>query len=127
MQISTFDYNYAFNMYKKFAYLTCMLFLALTWSQCTISRNKKRRQVPPPPPTGRTATEQGCYRNGNLSEKERAAKYPFNKAKKVIFIAFNGLTERTPVHNGQLDTAQTGSIKVLDKKQLNTLTDLIFN
>lgn len=114
-------------MYKKFAYPICLLILALTWSQCTISRSKNRNQLPPAPPTGSKATDQGCYRNGNLSVAERAAKYPFNKAKKVIFIAFNGSVDRTPVHNGRLETGQTMAIKVLDKKQLDTLTDLIFN
>ncbi len=113
-------------MFKKISYPICMLFLALTWSQCTISRNKNRDHVPPPP-TGRNAMDQACHRNGNLSATERAAKYPFNKAKKVIFIAFNGSSDRTPVHNSRLDTGQTMAIKVLDKNQLNTLTDLIFN
>lgn len=99
----------------------------LMLSQCTVSRNKNNDQVPPPPPTGRKATDQRCYRNGNLSVAERSGMYPFNKAAKVIFIAFDEELGATPLQNGRLNPEQTKAIKVLDQKQVANLTDLIFN
>lgn len=83
--------------------------------------------MPPPPPAGKKATDQRCYRNGNLSLGERSGMYPFNKAKKVILIAFDEASGATPVVNGRLDSGQTKAIKILDQKQVNALTDLIFN
>lgn len=114
-------------MSKKLLYTLFAIVLALLLSQCTISRNKNRNPSPPPPPTDRKATDQRCYWNGNLNAAERSARYPFSKAGKVIFIAFDAEAGKTPVYNGGLDTGQTKAIKVLDPKQVNALTDLIFN
>lgn len=114
-------------MCKKLLYALSAIVLVLLLSQCTISRNKNKDQTPPPPPTGKKATDQRCYRNGNLSAAERSGRYPFSKAGKVIFIAFDGKAGKTPVHNGLLDTGQVKAMKVLDQKQVNALTDLIFN
>lgn len=114
-------------MCKKLLYSSSGLFLVLILSQCTVSINKNKHQGPPPPPTGRKATDQRCYRNGNLSVAERSGMYPFNKAEKVIFIAFDETLGATPLQNGRLDSGQTKAIKVLDQKQVAALTDLIFN
>lgn len=116
-----------FNMYKKLLTSLSALFLVVMFSQCTVNRHKNNDPIPPPPPTGRKATDQRCYRNGNLSLAERSGMYPFNKAAQVSVIAFDEALGAIPLQNGRLNPGQTKAIKVLDKKQEAALTDLIFN
>ncbi|GEM_PF-2265932 len=114
-------------MYQKLRYFLSATVLVFLLSQCMISWHKNIEQMPPPPPTGRKATVQRCYKNGHLTVAERSGRYPFSEAAKVVFMAFDEASGKIPVANGPFDSAQIKSIKVLDNKQLNTLTDLIFN
>ncbi|OJV50926.1 MAG: hypothetical protein BGO31_10675 [Bacteroidetes bacterium 43-16] len=114
-------------MWQKSIFSLTGLLLLLAFGQCSRSRDLSKQNAPPPPPTAAQGTDQGCYKNGTLSASERLGKYPFNKTHQVVYISYEAEAGATPVVHGRIDPARIREMKVLDKPQVNELTDLIFN
>lgn len=72
-----------------------------------------------------------CLKTDLLSVVERNKKYPFNKATRIELISFTDtgavLSIPIPVKNGRLDQSKIVDQKILHTKQINKLTDILFN
>lgn len=71
-----------------------------------------------------------CMHRNKLTEAKRASFYPFNKAKKVLLIAFNDKDWKLDYYAKSpkiIDISKVISSKQLNKVDLNTLTDLFYN
>ncbi|HZX57642.1 MAG TPA: hypothetical protein VFE54_02920, partial [Mucilaginibacter sp.] len=88
-----------------------------------------------------------CVFTQRYSITQRLKKYPFSKAVKVLAVSYNGGlpnpdviirkdTTKKPktkpygrllIHNGILDTASVFELKQLTPKQINRLTNMMFN
>ena len=55
--------------------------------------------------------------------------YPFNKADKILVISFDdrSLGDKMPVQDDSLVYSKIKEVKVLDKQQTDSLTDILFN
>ena len=88
-----------------------------------------------------------CVHSNRYSTAQRLKFYPFNKAVQVKLIAFNGMDEpnvrirldsgvyyeekinywKYPFYDNKTDTSQFIESKLLNKSQINRLTDLLYN
>lgn len=68
-----------------------------------------------------------CYHNGHLSKNERRQIFPFNQAESVKIISFNSKLGKTPIQNDTIITSKTFEIKTLSEKQIDQLTDILYN
>lgn len=114
-------------MWQKSIFSLTGLLLLLAFGQCAGSRNLSKQNAAPPPPAAAQGTDQACHKNGTLSVSERLSKYPFSKTLQVVYISYEEQVGATPVAHGRIDSARIKQMKVLDKPQVNELTDLIFN
>lgn len=68
-----------------------------------------------------------CYHNGHLSKNERRQIFPFNQAASVKIISFHSKLGKTPIQNDTIVTSKTIEIKPLTEKQIDQLTDILYN
>jgi len=71
------------------------------------------------------STDDKCYENGKLNEKQRLVKYPFNVAKEIRIISFDDHTN--PLRNDSLNTAWINESITLNSEQINELTNILYN
>lgn len=82
---------------------------------------------PEPPSIKKFNDNQQCYRNGKLNIAERQAIYPFNIADKIQIISFNSCLGKTPIVNDTIIQLKTIENITLTSKQINDLTDILYN
>ncbi len=84
---------------------------------------------PPLPPLGSKETNQKCYHNGNLTVKERQSIYPFNKASIIKIISFPSSYQKDIkiIEDEKLNTSLVTEEFTLSEKQINRLTDILYN
>lgn len=68
-----------------------------------------------------------CYHNGHLSKSQRRQIFPFNQAESVKIISFHAKLGRTPIQNDTIITSKVIEIKTLTEKQIDQLTDILYN
>ena len=108
------------------------------------NNNKTIATIPPPPAIDDTVAYNKylrgfeCIHNGQLSLKERTNRFPFNKAKKVVLVSYQAgiikvndsvecYSQVIPQINGKIDFSSFKEMVTLDKKQIDTLTDILYN
>ncbi|WP_311954498.1 hypothetical protein [Mucilaginibacter terrae] len=86
-------------------------------------------------------SDDDCIQVNNYSVKDRLSKYPFNKASKILAVSYHSNSSVTHleksiksfstyglhVKEGVLDCATLVEIKLLNKYQINKLTNIIYN
>ena len=68
-----------------------------------------------------------CYHNGHLSKSQRRQIFPFNQAESVEIISFHSKLGKTPIQNDTIITSKVIEIKTLTEKQIDQLTDILYN
>jgi hypothetical protein len=68
-----------------------------------------------------------CYYNGTLSEQHRRKIFPFNKAAKVVVIAFDCVLQKAPLAHDSIEVSKVIEKIELSDEQINGLTDILYN
>lgn len=103
--------------------ITVLLIFSALLVQCkTVKTNF---DLPPSPDD--LHEDSKCYHNGHLSKNERRQIFPFNQAESVKIISFNSKLGKTPIQNDTIITSKTFEIKTLSEKQIDQLTDILYN
>ena len=75
---------------------------------------------------------QNCVYTKKYSNIQRLQFYPFNKATEIKLVSFDKpdsviMGGELPMKNGVVDYSRLKEIKTIDKSQIDTLTDILFN
>jgi hypothetical protein len=103
--------------------ITVLLIFSALFVQC--KSVKTNFDLPPTPDDFHD--DQKCYHNGHLSKSQRRQIFPFNQAESVEIISFHAKLGRTPIQNDTIITSKTIEIKTLTEKQIDQLTDILYN
>jgi hypothetical protein len=71
--------------------------------------------------------EYDCISKFKLSANQRLNQFPFNHAKKIQIISFSSGHLTVPVNKKSINWSQVKDSVTLNKKQINSLTELLFN
>jgi hypothetical protein len=126
--------------------LTLLLCLACTFA---LGQHKLHRWHEPTKAETKLAEYNAqCVHHNKYSAAQRLKFYPFNKAVQVKLVAFYGLSDPNvqisidstaqkaqqrikywlyPFNGNQIDSTQFMEVKLLDKTQVNKLTDILYN
>ena len=113
-------------MNKKFQILISILSIGIfvsTLVQCTSIKTK----FDLPPTLEDLHDDPKCYHNGHLSALQRRQIFPFNQAENIKIISFHSKLGKTPIQNDTIITSKVIEIKTLSEKQINQLTDILYN
>jgi hypothetical protein len=74
----------------------------------------------------------GCVYTNKYSKTERLQFFPFNKAVQIKLVSFDKpdsviMGGEIPMKNGNVDYTKLKEIKTLNKSEIDTLTDILFN
>ncbi len=74
----------------------------------------------------------GCVYTKKYSSKQRLQFFPFNKAVQIKLISFDQsdsviIGGEIPMKNGNVDYRKLKEIKTINKSEIDTLTDILFN
>lgn len=75
---------------------------------------------------------QNCVYKKKYSNTQRLQFFPFNKAAQIKLVSFDKpdsviMGGLMPVKNGDVDYSKLKEIKTIDKSEIDTLTDILFN
>ncbi|WP_121357790.1 hypothetical protein [Flavisolibacter nicotianae] len=103
----------------------------------------QKHRLPPSPkfPTQKQLQQEEknhtCVHRDRYTSKQRLLFYPFNSAAKIIVASFdnkpdgNGMIEiggnRLPMKNDTIDFSALDEIRQLEERQIDTLTDILYN
>ncbi len=137
------NYRYQRFIFLGLLFLTTVLISCSTKNQDRKIINEKDSIPLPPPSPDDTAKyreylkQSDCVYDGKLDAKERLKKFPFNKAKKIMIVSFPAqfhkvsndtlFTEKIPLRNEQIDFNEFKEIITLNKIQIDSLTDILYN
>ena len=113
-------------MNKKFQLLLPIISIGLFVSLLVQCKSVKTNFDLPPTPDD-FHDDPKCYHNGHLSKSQRRQIFPFNQAESVEIISFHSKLGKTPIQNDTIITSKTIEIKILTEKQIDQLTDILYN
>ncbi|TMI63529.1 MAG: hypothetical protein E6H07_12160 [Bacteroidetes bacterium] len=72
-----------------------------------------------------------CVHRDKFSQQQRLKLYPFNKAAQVQIVSFDKpdtlIEGKLPMKNKKVDYSQLKEIKTLEKAEIDSLTDILYN
>ena len=107
-----------------------------------IKKRKRKIPYPPPPESPIPTSDEDCVFVKKYTAAQRLKKYPFSKAAKIVAVSYEWALEdsidapKRPdtvfisdlhIKHGRLNYSSLKEIKQLDAKEINQLTNIIYN